>query len=319
MSKICNSCGKALAESEICLCNEGVLGGVTNETATETETLENENQNKKVVVLGKTENQDQVQNQVSGSVNISKNTNANVNTDVNANTYANADANVNTDANTNNVKQENIFSSEKAKEVMNDTSNYLKKMFAFSIDFIKKPLTTMKDSAVNHNFKKGLFFIGLQSLLFTIVILIITNKTSSALSFFGIRDKVPYFSIFLKSFIFSVITFLLLPASFFVTSKLFKSESNIKSLITIVGVSSIPLIIATAILVVGIFIAESFVILLFGALSCSVILTYIGLNQIASIDEDKVIYWAVAGFVLFSILLIILSQLINPLEFISLF
>lgn len=307
MPKYCSNCGKALQEGENCSCKEEVAA--TKKDMEET----TEKQDKGTAVLTKPEKQDKVNQKANQKANVIENTN----TTEKANATENENATENNAEN--NANQEEIFTTEKAKEVMNSTSNYLKKMFEFSVAFIKTPLTTMKHNAVNHDFKKGLFFGGLQSVLFAIITLIITHKSISLFNMNIFYEKIPYFNLFLKSFLFNCITFFLLPISFFLTSKLFKSKSNIKSLITIAGISTIPLIIATGIFLIGIFISLSSVILLFGANACLVILTYIGLGQTASIDENKVIYWTVTGFTLFFVLLTLSLRIINPFAFISMY
>ncbi|HHX18093.1 MAG TPA: YIP1 family protein [Clostridium sp.] len=306
MSKYCSSCGRALQEGENCFCNEVVAQegtGIILEKASAEVTEENtQNQMEQKIVLSKTENQNWQENQVNTGENIAKPSNENNNTE--------------------GVSQEEFFSSEKAKEVIGNTSNYLKTMFDFSVNFIKNPLATIKYNAVNHDFKKGLFFGGLQSLLFSIIFVIIAAQTSRSISnIFGFGAKISYFGIFFKSLIFYATTFILLPVSFFITSKIFKLNSSFKALITIVGIASIPITMATVISVIGTLVSSYSIVLLFGASIFSIILTYIGLNETVSIDEEKIVYWNATGFTLFLVLLFVAIAIIeyNPLAFIRIF
>lgn len=305
MSNYCSNCRRALKEGENCICNESAVkegtGIILEKASAEVTEKNTQNQMEQKIVLAKTENQNLQENQMNTEENIAKPSNENNNTE--------------------GVKQEEFFSSEKAKEVIGNTSNYLKKMLDFSINFIKNPLATIKYNAVNHDFKKGLFFGGLQSLVFSIIILIFVAKLSRGISILGFGKKIPYFSMFLKSLIIYFASFILLPVSLFITSKIFKLNSNFKALITIVGISSIPITIAAIISGIGSLVFSGIAVLLFGASIFSIILTYIGLYETVSGDEEKIVYWTAAGFTLFLVLLIVVLDVAeyNLLSFMSIF
>lgn len=305
----CNNCGKVLQEGENCLCS-----GETSAAVPEGSSGDEVN---KGVMLAKPE-ENKGEGQEGNKINLAK--------DSGENSSANASSGAGTEPGENNsglsgnnnaqgARGESFFSSEKTKEVINNTSNYLKDMLKFSKDFIKKPVISMKYYAVNHDFKKGLFFAVLQSLLFAVMILIMTSKTlNKGNSFFGLKIKIPYFKLFLQSLVFCFVSFLLIPVSHFITSKIFKFKTDIKALITISGISIIPTIIASLVLVVGMLITPYFSVLLTGAAIFSIILTYIGLSELVSENMEKVAYWIVTGYTLFPILLSLVLKIVNPFK-----
>lgn len=304
MSKECNNCGKILQEGENCFCSEEISAAeetestqtevtestvklskeVTNETADEApgkSAGEESEETSQVRLQGKKREGEEAGNEAQNGAVL--------------------------------TKQEGFFSSDKTKEVIDNTSNYLKDMFKFSINFIKKPVISMKYNAVNHDFKKGLFFAVLQSLLFALFIVALTSKTlGGGYDFFGFKVKVPYLSIFFKSLIFYFVSFLLLPVSLFIVSKIFKLKSDIKAFITISGLSIIPVIIATIFLVIGVLISPYLSVLLTGGVVFSIILTYIGLSEAMSGDMDKVVYCIATGYVLYPILVGLVLKIVNP-------
>lgn len=207
------------------------------------------------------------------------------------------------------------------KEGPSELVLFLKGMLELFKSFIKKPTLIVKMAAQKQDYKAGLFYLGLQSLITAIfVILVVSRITNAVSSSFGLLGgilggslfdyyfdyyDVPYFSIFLKVFIYTAVQFFLLSGLIFGSNKLLtKNQSSYKALIAAMGVASIP---ATAMLLISIpmvFVSFSLVIYfaVFAILS-TLILNFVAVKETLGVSEDRSFYILVISNIIYYFLI----------------
>lgn len=209
-----------------------------------------------------------------------------------------------------------------ANQILNKTTNFLKEMLVFAINFLKSPATTMKYAAHNEGYKTGLFFAGLSSVLAGILCIIFTKNALSStsgllgpFSFLGafLAGKINYFKIFFQATLSYFTFYMLLAGVAFGIAKIMKAQVKLKSILTVVGVAQIPAITASLLSFIGIFISGFLLLVLFSySAAASIIMTFIGLSETVSFNEDKKVFWVVLSYVIVALILWILSGFMLP-------
>jgi len=191
-----------------------------------------------------------------------------------------------------------------AKE--NEFGKFCKNMFELFKNFMKSPSSMIKLVGKNQDFKAGMFFGLIQSILasFTIILFIkqevgifINLSAFGHLLSFGGYD-IPYVSIFFKTFGFMLVQFFLLAGIIFGISKIFKGGDSFKGLMGVIGVASIPISIALLASMLFVFIYPSLIVclILFGFFM-SLFAGVVGVAEALQIDENKITYVIAISYV----------------------
>lgn len=187
------------------------------------------------------------------------------------------------------------------KEGPSELVVFFKGMFELFKSFVKKPTLITKMAAQKQDFKAGLFYLGIQSLITalfaTLVIGRVTNAISGSLGilggflgggFYGLYD-VQYFGVFIKVFAYTAIQFFLISGLVFGVGKVvYKTNGCFKALIGAMGVASIP---ASVMLLVGmilIWVLPSMVIyFIILAILSTLLLNFIAVRETLGASEDR--------------------------------
>lgn len=187
-------------------------------------------------------------------------------------------------------------------------SNFLSIILTLTKDFISSPVSIIKNVIRQEFLFIGLFYIFLSSFIIALFPTILSAKATSGFGDLG--PSINLFEIFFKAFFISIIIQFLLSAIIWGCLKLFNQEVSFKSLIDLVGVSSIPSIIsyflAIILSIVGLYQIALFLIII--STLTSILLVYSAISSVSKVTEDKLFYQIC---LIYSIQIIISSVLIG--------
>lgn len=187
------------------------------------------------------------------------------------------------------------------------------------INLFKKPNDTLKDNVKEESYQNAIVFLAMNILAFTLLLLIIMNIMHSSISSifyylggsfdFGMYS---YFRIFLLSIIFGVLNYVIFGGVYYLVSKyLFKSNIDIKSVISWLGINSIVTLLMYVILIITIFIsAKISLIILFIGVMLYMYNLYSSAKYIKNSNENYIGYGLVITmFITLLLMVYVLPQL----------
>ena len=198
------------------------------------------------------------------------------------------------------LKEGEVCDCSKNNEQTNiEVSKTLKKGANIAVDFLTKPVETLKKYVEKENFVISVLFIvlaGISTGLFTIAIL----KETLGL-FFGSYDsvfgtlmyeEVNYFKYFILTALGVIgISFLEAGLLLFFTNSIYKQKTNYKQLVNLIAPLSIYTIIGSLIAILGVYISIYvilFILIAFGLMNL-IVLT-LASKEIIKLDNNKLIY-----------------------------
>ena len=189
----------------------------------------------------------------------------------------------------------------------------MKRMLAISTAFIKNPASTVKESAKQADIFTGFFFAVALALVMSLysLVLIKSSGLGRLLSFSGSSISY-YIGTFFKTLLSGAVQYFILTAIIFGISKIFKSKCNYKSILSGIGVASIPVIAGVVVAMVFTWFLPSlaFLAIIFGILM-SIILAVPVLTELSEMDEKKITYTVALSYIAYYAvyLLVIVQQL----------
>ena len=195
----------------------------------------------------------------------------------------------------------------------NEFAKFMKRMLAISTAFIKNPASTVKESAKQADIFTGFFFAVALALVMSLysLVLIKSSGLGRLLSFSGSSISY-YIGTFFKTLLSGAVQYFILTAIIFGISKIFKSKCNYKSILSGIGVASIPVIAGVVVAMVFTWFLPSlaFLAIIFGILM-SIILAVPVLTELSEMDENKITYTVALSYIAYYAvyLLVIVQQL----------
>ena len=193
----------------------------------------------------------------------------------------------------------------------NESAKFMKRMLAISTAFIKNPASTVKESAKQADVFTGFFFAAALALMMSLysLVMIKSSGLGSLLSFSGSSFSY-YVGTFFRTLLSGAVQYFILTAIIFGISKIFKSQCKYKSLLSGIGVASIPVTAGITVAMVFTWFLPSlaFLVIIFGILM-SIILAVPMLTEISAMDENKITYTiALSYLAYYSIYLLVIVQ-----------
>ena len=193
----------------------------------------------------------------------------------------------------------------------NEFVKFMKRMLAIVTTFVRNPVGTVKEAAKQADMFTGFFFAAVLALImsFYSVILIMSSGLGTLLAFSGSYVSY-YFGTFFKTLLLGVIQYFILTAVIFGISKIFKSKCNYKSILSGIGVASIPVIAGVIVaMIFTLFMPTfAFLVIAFGIIM-SIILLFPILGEVAAMNENKITYTiAISYIVYYAVYVLIIVQ-----------
>ena len=183
----------------------------------------------------------------------------------------------------------------------NEFIKFMKRMLAIVTTFVRNPVGTVKDAAKQADMFMGFFFAAVLALImsFYSVILIMSSGLGTLLAFSGSYVSY-YFGTLFKTLLAGVIQYFILTAVIFSISKIFKSKCNYKSILSGIGVASIPVIagVIVAMIFTWVMPTFAFLVITFGILM-SIILVFPLLGEVAALNENKITYTIAISYIVY--------------------
>ena len=195
----------------------------------------------------------------------------------------------------------------------NEFVKFMKRMLAIVTTFARNPVGTVKEAAKQADMFTGFFFTAVLALMmsFYSVILIMSSGLGTLLAFSGSYISY-YLGTLFKTLLAGVIQYFILTAVIFGISKIFKSKCNYKSILSGIGVASIPVIAGVIVAMIFTWFMPTFAFLVITfSILMSIILVFPLLGEVAALNENKITYTITISYIVYYAVyvLIIVQQL----------
>ena len=193
----------------------------------------------------------------------------------------------------------------------NEFVKFMKRMLATVTRFARNPVGIVKEAAKQADMFTGFFFAAVIAIIMSCysVILITSSGLGTILAFSG--SYVSYYvGTFFKTLLSGVIQYFILTALIFGISKIFKSKCSYKSILSGIGVASIPVIAGVIVAMIFTWFMPTFALMVitFGILM-SIILVFPLLGEVAALNENKITYTiAISYIVYYAVYVLIIVQ-----------
>lgn len=187
----------------------------------------------------------------------------------------------------------------KLEESSNELNSVIKTFFNNLKGIFIKPIDTVKDFINRNDYQNGIIYLFLNIVVFSILMLLLINISSNSLyslfsysNYFMDFNGLFYFRIFLLSIIMYLLTYIIFGGVYYLVSTyLFKNNTDIKKIISWLGINSIFTTISYIILLICSIISSKLTLIVF--IISVIIYTYNLFNSakyLNKLDENKIGY-----------------------------